>query len=1581
MAFNNTIVARVAASIWGLKLGYATTQAALAQANASAGGLNSVINSAFNDSFSGVSDADIAATVVANLGLTGDAATSGTAYLVDQLGTVPDSERGAKISEVVAQFSALSADPTYGTAASAFNAKVAAATAYSGTAGTQDSVLGNLPSASSFNLTLGQDNITGTAAGDTFNAFIFDNDNTLQSADQVDGGAGTDTLFADMGSSQEFAVTPITSNVERILVRAESSASADGDNNPGRTGRVQIDAERITGADHFESNNSRADVIIEDVRILSSQITSDITIAMVETDPGHVDYGVYFDQYSLKNQASTSSTITLRSLDTFNTSIEGTPSLKESTYGGFKFIYIENGVTKTVTLGADSNGVIKEGPGSIQAALNLTQLVSALQAEVNLILGAGVATVELGDPYSVPDPVSDTNVTGNEILITTNAAGITIPATDAQVAAGSGWLSAGVAPPKSNFYTFFSTDARTTSSLVTSKVILDDVGRGSTGGDLVIGGLSTGATSSSLGVQRFEIEVRDNSKLESINSTNNTLREVTIKNGLTSNSGNAYVATVKDAGNLTVNGNSGANGANITGTGATGVGSVDTQDGTNDPLPGSAAQTARNFGFSDVRLIDGATMTGKLAFSAEVTSSSIAKYLNLKDIQALPAGDNVAFTYNGGTNDDALWVSIDSNAAASRSTIVAGREDFTFTASGGNGNDNLRVGISNLVGGSQAWYTNQKLNANITVDGGAGNDTIRTPGAGDAIILGGTGTDTVYADNTGALAVTAGTASEAGAVYEAAETAQLAAVQALVDLSNSTNSGANPAATPLGQPDTTVAELNTLNLLTPISFADTLPVAVPTRAALQGAIDTAFTNGAITVEQKLALYNAYHVVSGTITITTPTTLVARDLDLTAAPVDGSALSAADFTAGNSLLDTYITAAKAAAATADAADAVRPSQFALLTAQQQAVVNANVAVNAVASAEALIPNGTAVQLAGLNALRSALVLGATDAAVVAALTTAVANGIVAGPLAADPLGLYAAAGGGSGTIDAPEAFAVRAILDPLIAVASVANTTANAALTAAIAANDAAVRASASLVGASPVTGGLGNLILDENVRGTLEADEAADAALNALDNFTEFTLDPLTTVQSDLAALKSALSVGKSDLEFSILTAAAEAKGTIGVGDAATLNALSFVAVTDGGVVDATEKQAINAFIQALQEANTAAVDAARAEAATLQATVDAADIVAAKALVAANGAPVAGFADGTFSKAVYVVNTANQDDVTTTLGAGYVLAVNDERNVADLKSGDNDSYNMFNTKVTVTFKDLVATANVANTGYKTSDLQINQAIKDAINNDAVLNKLLVATDGPANSLVITSLIDGVHGTADLGIDVTLPLVASIPSTDLAAAAAVYGVAATDAAVLGVMTTNLTAFTTSGDYVDQLGESGAFGGNARLTGAASTTTSDNTITGGADDDVIVLGTTVGVTEMLSSNDTVVYGAAFGDDTIVHFQAGAWTTGGDKLNLSALGGNILGTVFNVNKSVNVEAETLANDTELEVAALFTDSATAQTHVYVAYDAATNVGTVYAVVDAAGAGNVTATLAGTIDLADTLWADLTVDNFVA
>lgn len=577
-------------------------------------------------------------------------------------------------------------------------------------------------------LTTGVGETVGTSGADTFQAFLANGANTLQSGDLIRGGAGSDTLMADISTqgTGENAIAFSSQSVEKVMLRAQHSVTTNnnGDNNLGAD-EVAVDAERATGVNVWENYNSRADLIVEDVRIGASQITKDITIVMRETDPGHVDYGVYFDQNSLRNVSSSTSQLNLEVLDT-RSAAAGTAPLLNSPYGGFRFTSTNNatGVSSVITLQSQA----------INDAQTYAQLRDAFQAAADAQFGAGVVTASIGANFNANDTLTGTQVSGQVIsLSTTGSFSFTTPT-------GSGWIAADVVPANSGLHTNFGTGGSTATALVTSTIVLDDVGRGSTGGDLVVGGLSTGATSTSKGVQRFEITVEDNSKLQTINSTNNTLQEVTIVNGTTTRLPDAYTTTVTNAGNLTVNG---------------------TQDNAGLTGSGVAAGTA---GFTDVRLIDGSAMTGKLAFTANFTDSSIAKYVNLVDTATNPAADNIAVQYKGGTNDDTLVVNIDGSTAASRSKIVSGREDFTFSVDGGNGNDAITVKVVNgaLVGGAENWYYNQNLNHNITVTGGAGNDTIRTPGAGDLVINAGSGDDTLYTDNTGAQA--AGGLSTANAV-------------------------------------------------------------------------------------------------------------------------------------------------------------------------------------------------------------------------------------------------------------------------------------------------------------------------------------------------------------------------------------------------------------------------------------------------------------------------------------------------------------------------------------------------------------------------------------------------------------------------------------------------------------------------------------------------------------------------------------------------------------------------------------------------------------------------------------------------
>lgn len=735
------MVQRFAMGLYGVQLGSITMGQVMTDVN-NAGGLpkiNDIFNYYYSFSFINTSTTDVAKAIVANFGivagkngLTAANVTAATDYVAGQLASVAADARGGKVAEILNLWSNLTADKTFGAAATAWNAQTAYADVYA-TRATQNMDVGLV--VTTFNLTGNNDNFTGSSGADLFVADYAVNGNTLASGDKISGGDGVDTLDASMTKSS-LAIEPTISGVEIIKLQAQESDAITGDNNVTNVADILVDAGRISGMTTLENNNSRADLVVEDVRLDAGKITKDLTIVMRETDPGDVDYGVYFDQGSLRNVSASNSQINVRVLDTYAVA-QGADPLRDSPYGSFTFSYkVGTGALTAVTLASQA----------MQDAKTFPAMVTAMQAAADAKFGAGVVTVKLGTTYSVPDSVTNALVTGTEITLSATG-DIKFDTT----VAGSGWLATETVPAISGLYTSFNTAVSSTTALVTSTIVLDDVGRGSTGGDLVIGGLSVGDTSTSKGVQRFEITVEDNSKLQTINSTNNTLREVSIVNGTTTRTTDAYTTTVANAGNLEVLGDNGVIGSVYGAAGAPSMpGRTGTGLGNEDKLPGAADQI-NAFGFSDVRLIDASAMTGKLSFDAEVTTASLAKYLNLTDTANNPADDNVAFAYTGGANDDTMSVVID-NAVAAAKDQLTGREDFSFTLNGGAGNDAITVAISGA--NTANWYQNHVSNKNLTIDAGSGNDTIKLPGSGSAIVRAGVGDDVVYTDNSGDLGAT-----------------------------------------------------------------------------------------------------------------------------------------------------------------------------------------------------------------------------------------------------------------------------------------------------------------------------------------------------------------------------------------------------------------------------------------------------------------------------------------------------------------------------------------------------------------------------------------------------------------------------------------------------------------------------------------------------------------------------------------------------------------------------------------------------------------------------------------------------------
>ncbi|MDL2328514.1 hypothetical protein LJC71_02015 [Desulfosarcina sp. OttesenSCG-928-A07] len=613
------------------------------------------------------------------------------------------------------------------------------------------------------------DNIKGTDGDDTFIAYVYGDATTLNTGDQVNGGKGTDTLLADIaGLSYTSALTPILTDVEILQFRVQEQGFQTGDNNVAS----RIDAERITGATQIWSSNSRDDLLVEDVRINSNQMT----VGMQNTDPGDVDYEFYFDPQHLKaDSMTTSGTLTLRLIDTTG-ALGGNP-LQDNPYN---VIYVHyNGSPlkiefKQVTGAGDTDTMYAKLRDEIQTAVTA--------------MGLGF-TVTLGDPFSMVDSNTGTTVFGKDILVDGNGM------FSVDKAAGDGWGSTGVMPPTTSVSATMLTAGSTDCPLIVTDIALDNVGRvqwddatpaclpdnsiyGSRAGDMVVGSMAARG-----GVERFDVFVDRGSWLNGLSSTNNTLRMITVQ--------------AKDW-----DGDGVANSAAAPGEGQLFIGAYDDGSDTADDVSTWNANMYNwvdrvrlltdgpgqdRAGIWDVKLFDGSGYAGAINIYAELTAEGYKKYLD--DVDGLrtiydkfaPSGE---FKYAFGSGDDTLNMWVNDGIAAD--------VDFKLIIDTGAGDDYVNFGFSTANGN---YAVDQTALKNVTIKTGAGNDTVWTWGQNVYMYLNGQPgyvQDQVLHDYDGAAGYIK---VEAGAGADAVYNAQDASISNAVWVLN-----ANTSATSISDP-------------------------------------------------------------------------------------------------------------------------------------------------------------------------------------------------------------------------------------------------------------------------------------------------------------------------------------------------------------------------------------------------------------------------------------------------------------------------------------------------------------------------------------------------------------------------------------------------------------------------------------------------------------------------------------------------------------------------------------------------------------------------------------------------------------
>lgn len=575
-------------------------------------------------------------------------------------------------------------------------------------------------SGNTFQLTANQDNFTGTAGNDVFNATVFNNSNTFQSGDTINGGAGNDLIHAEVGSSQAFAISAISSNVETVHFDARSDSVDSNDNNL-QNNFVQVDARNMRDVTEWGTDGSRADVVIEDIEINADQITEDITFRMKDTDPGSNADGddgavandtqagaslhAFFEPNSLRSSvANQDSVVVIRLLDPLNDQLNNQP-LENLPVNGFFFVL--NGQQVIVQ--------DQEANGPIQTAKTYTELADAIRDRLDA-MGLTDVTVQVGGTFTESGTLEGQTFTGtgNDIILT---------APNASQVDNGGFLN-GVGQT-GDFITIGFVRGELSDPedvFITANLILDNVGRGSEGGAAEIGSMSTRG-----GVEKFNVEVIRDSWLSgedgtpfvgAMRSTNDTLEVVDIVNAEGS-TGYLYI----------------------------GSGMHDSANNLIDFRPDPKHLDVD--GLIDVRSVNAAEFEGNLKIGASLTDDVHDRYLKQidDDVQGNEGRDDFLFDYNLGKGDDYLHMAIRSDLTAD--------SDFSFVANGGTGNDSIRTWLADTDGDpadfdNLADYTAQKLLANLHVNGGDGNDTIETLGAGDFMINGGAGMDAIYADNTGA---------------------------------------------------------------------------------------------------------------------------------------------------------------------------------------------------------------------------------------------------------------------------------------------------------------------------------------------------------------------------------------------------------------------------------------------------------------------------------------------------------------------------------------------------------------------------------------------------------------------------------------------------------------------------------------------------------------------------------------------------------------------------------------------------------------------------------------------------------------
>lgn len=760
---NGAIITRVTSALYGEYLSNASYKEI-----SDAGTAPAAMAATFlSNDFAGKTDLQIANTMLTNLGLT--SITGLNNWLSAQLTASGSTAaaKGAKIVSILNDYAGMTSDATYGTYATSFNAKVSAGLVKSQTTGNAGGSYATADAVAitngTFTLTTGSNTFVGLAGSDTFDAGLSTGSlQTLNSGDRLDGGDGTDELFAVVNGS----VTPSSiKSVENISIAAI-------------TNNATVDLTNATGVAKVVNQGSSTALTISGIATTVGVTVQDTAVAGQTVTFAGVTGTADSATVTLQNVTG-AATLTAGGIETLNIVTAGTSAntLANLTDSSTSTLNVSGTSALNVTL-TGASAVRTIDASTLAAALTVTP-TTTLAATVTG--GAGNDSITLN--RVVADSVS--GGAGNDTITFTGAGTLTI--TDS-ISGGDGTdtlvgnisdlaaLTSATAALRTGFERITVSDALGGGTLTTANVQpgIDRVNLATTGTGTVT--FEAGAKTISLSVATGALTVNDTGVAitDTLTITNgaaatdafagsaftiNGFETVTLT---TSGSG---AATAQTAGAITLTPDSGTSTLNITGTNG-----ITTQ-----------AITAT--------VIDASGLTGTAALvmgAAAVNVTSITGSLNSDTL----VGDTSSSISGGAGND----------------TITGGSGNDTLL--GGDGNDTITTN-----GGSKD-----------SVDGGAGNDTVVATLTAGNVMTGGDGTDVLSLAVAGTAATASGVSGFETLRSTAAITQDMAVFldnSTFTTLQGAIVAGGTTAFTNVGAGITTLATTVAANTVTAARLVDT----------------------------------------------------------------------------------------------------------------------------------------------------------------------------------------------------------------------------------------------------------------------------------------------------------------------------------------------------------------------------------------------------------------------------------------------------------------------------------------------------------------------------------------------------------------------------------------------------------------------------------------------------------------------------------------------------------------------------------------------------------------------------------------